>query len=59
MKNALSLKANIADLQKNYDRLETLLAQERDRQANALMKESYEKRMNILIHGLDENLNLA
>ena len=60
VENALSLKANVADLQKIYNRLETLEAQERDRQANALMKESYyEKRMNILIQGLDENFNLA
>ena len=56
---ASSLKANVADLQKIYNRLETLEAQERGRQANALMKESYKKRMNILIHGLDENFNLA
>ena len=59
VENALSLKANVADLQKIYNRLETREAQERDRQANALMKESYGKRVNIFIHGLDENFNLA
>jgi len=46
-------------LEEIYDRLENLEGKERDRQAQALMQESYEKRFNILIHGLEENVESA
>ena len=36
-------------------RLAIMEKKEEDRQAEAVMKESYEKRLNILIHGIEEN----
>ena len=40
-------------------RIAILEYKEEDRQAEAVMKESYEKRLNIVIHGLEEDRNLA
>jgi len=56
---ALDEKTNETDLEEIYENLENLERKERDRQAEALMQESYDKRFNILIHGLDENVDSA
>ena len=42
-----------------HDKLKKLKAQERERQTQGVMRKSYEKRMNILIHGLAENFTSA
>ena len=55
----LATKTNSTDFEKIHDRLKKLEAQERERQTQAVMRESYEKRMNILIHGLSENFTSA
>jgi len=56
---AYNLRLNNLELKEIYERLENLERKERDRQAQALMQESYDKRFNILIHGLDENVESA
>ena len=55
-KAVLATKTNSTDFEEIHDRLIKLEAQERERQTHAVMRESYEKRMNILIHGLPENI---
>jgi len=55
----LDEKANESDLEKIYDRLESLERKERNRQAQALMQKSYDKRFNTLIHGLEKNVESA
>ena len=55
----LPTKTNSTDFEEINDRLKKLEAQERERQMQAVMRESYEKRMNILIHGLPENIASA
>jgi len=60
---AIDEKATETDLKEIYERQKTwkekLERKERDRQAQALMQESYDKRFNILIPGLDENVESA
>ena len=55
----LATKINLTDFEEIHDRLKKLEAQERERQTQTVMRESYEKRMNILIHGLPENFTSA
>jgi len=56
---ALNEKADASEMDNILERLDKLEAREGDRQTQTLMQESYEKRMNILIHGLEENLSTS
>ena len=57
LEEAIEKKADTI-LVENFDnRLNLLEKANHDQELTALMQESYEKRLNILIHGLDENSN--
>ena len=55
----LNKTASDSDLNTVFQRLYTLEDAEKHRETNAIMQESYEKRFNILFHGLEENSNSA
>ena len=59
LKSQIHNKAYVSDVEEVSERLEILEAKARDRENKALMLESYEKRFNLLIHGIDENLCYA
>ena len=44
-----------ASVMAEFEKRIAILKNKEDRQAEAVMKESYEKRLNILIHGLEED----
>ena len=48
-----------ASVEAKFEKRIAILGTKEDRQAEAAMKESYEKRLNILIHGLEEDRNSA
>jgi len=56
---ALNEKVNIDDCENMLAKLKRLEVQESERKTEVLMKESYDKRMNILIHGLEEDSKIA
>ena len=51
--------ASDRDLEELYEQLHYLEYAEKDRQTTAIMQESYDKRLNVLFHGLEENSNSA
>ena len=59
LKSQIDNKAYANGVEEVSERLEILEAKARDRENKALMLESYEKRFNLLIHGIDENLRYA
>ena len=59
LKSQFDNKAYVNDVEEVSERLEILEAKARDRENKALMLESYEKRFNLLIHGIDENFRYA
>ena len=59
LKSQFDNKAYVNDVEEVSERLEILKAKAHDRENKALMLESYEKRFNLLIHGIDENFCYA
>ena len=55
IEQVVSKSANENDLNEAYKRLYYLEGLASERKAQALMQESYEKRFNILLHGLEES----
>ena len=55
----MEMKADTSALAEIEKRLQTLEKVKNEQETNLVMQESYEKRLNILIHGLDENPTLA
>ena len=59
LKSQIDNKAYVNDVKEVSERLEILEAKARDRENKVLMLESYKKRFNLLIHGIDENFRYA
>ena len=59
LKSQTDNKAYVNDVEEVSEMLEILEAKARDRENKALMLESYEKRFNLLINGIDENFCYA
>ena len=55
----MEMKTDISALAEIEKRLQTLEKVKNEQETNLVMQESYEKRLNILIHGLEENPTLA
>jgi len=52
-------KADLSELEIMRERIEELERSKEEQERTAIMKESYEKRLNLLIHGLAENADNA
>ena len=59
LKSQIDNKAYVTDVEEVSERLKILEAKAHDRKNKGLMLESYEKRFNLLIHGIDENYRYA
>ena len=53
---SLKIKINFNEMEDNQERLEKLEDHKFDQQSKGLVKESYDKLLNVLMHGLEESV---
>ena len=55
LEETIENKVNITEYNKLKHEVKTLSSKFMEQETNAIMKESYDKRFNLIIHGLDEH----